>query len=59
MRTLVEFTDGRTETFEDAGPSVYEDALSLIGPECETVMDDVPLSEIKRVVYVNAGEFYD
>ncbi len=59
MRALIEYKDGRTEVYEDAGPGVYEGMLSLCGPECEDIGVEVPVSEVKRVVYVNSGEFFE
>jgi hypothetical protein len=53
MRTTIHFKDGHSESYDDCGPNIYEGMLSLVYPDCSTVGDDVPITEVKQVIFDN------
>lgn len=54
MKTIIEYTNGLTQTYEDIAPTVNvdgENTVDLIDDESTNIGDSIPFSLIKRVIF--------
>jgi hypothetical protein len=54
MVTIIHFTNGRSETFQDAAPTVdtQEAVVALVDDSMTTVSEEYPLSQIERIEFI-------